>query len=101
MFFHSWAGIGHVMLSSVIVFALIVLTRFFRSRSRRGDDEISAAVRKAGLRSLADAQVVLENVGEWSVVAQSVGPRRLPCARASPALLRQRAPSTFRRCVAI
>jgi hypothetical protein len=24
MFFHSWAGIGHVMLSSVIVFALIV-----------------------------------------------------------------------------
>jgi hypothetical protein len=65
------------------------------------DDEISAAVRKAGLRSLADAQVVLDNVGEWSVVAQSVGPRRLPCARASPALLRQRAPSTFRRCVAI
>jgi ribose 1,5-bisphosphokinase PhnN len=79
MFFHSWAGIGHVMLSSVIVFALIVLTRFFRSRSRRGDDEIRAAVRTAGLRSLADAQVlVLENDGEWSVFAQRVGPRRLP-----------------------
>jgi uncharacterized membrane protein YcaP (DUF421 family) len=32
-------------------------------------DEIRAAVRKAGLRSLADARVVvLENDGEWSVV---------------------------------
>jgi uncharacterized membrane protein YcaP (DUF421 family) len=35
-------------------------------------DEIRAAVRKAGLRSLADARiVVLENDGEWSVVAKS------------------------------
>jgi uncharacterized membrane protein YcaP (DUF421 family) len=35
-------------------------------------DEIRAAVRKAGLRSLSDAQVVvLENDGEWSVVAKS------------------------------
>ena len=34
-------------------------------------DEIRAAVRKAGLRSLADARVVvLENDGEWSVVAK-------------------------------
>jgi uncharacterized membrane protein YcaP (DUF421 family) len=35
-------------------------------------DEIRAAVRKAGLRSLADARVVvLENDGQWSVVAKS------------------------------
>ena len=34
-------------------------------------DEIRAAVRKAGLRSLADARVVvLENDGQWSVVAK-------------------------------
>lgn len=154
MFFHSWAGIGHVMLSSVVVFALIVillrivgqqalakmsgfdvvfavtlgsvvatvvitrdvpifealaalvtllgmqeLTRFAQSRSLRAHhavrqpprvmlwdgqlledrlrassvsaDEIRAAVRKAGLRSLSDARiVVLENDGEWSVVAK-------------------------------
>jgi uncharacterized membrane protein YcaP (DUF421 family) len=38
-------------------------------------DEIRAAVRKAGLRSLADAQVVvLENDGEWSVVAKTAEP---------------------------
>ena len=37
-------------------------------------DEIRAAVRKAGLRSLSDAQVVvLENDGEWSVVAKREG----------------------------
>jgi uncharacterized membrane protein YcaP (DUF421 family) len=37
-------------------------------------DEIRAAVRKAGLRSLADARiVVLENDGEWSVVAKREG----------------------------
>jgi len=37
-------------------------------------DEIRAAVRKAGLRSLSDAQVVvLENDGEWSVVAKGHG----------------------------
>ena len=154
MFFHSWAGIGRVMLSSVVVFAIIVAllrivgqqalakmsgfdvvfavtlgsvvgtvvitrdvpiaeaiaalvtllgmqeaTRFFQSRSLRvhhavrqpprvllwdgslledrlrassvSADEIRAAVRKAGLRSLADARiVVLENDGEWSVVAK-------------------------------
>ena len=152
MFFHSWAGIGRVMLSSVVVFAIIVallrivgqqalakmsgfdvvfavtlgsvvgtvvitrdvpiaeaiaalvtllgmqeVTRFFQSRSLRvhhavrqpprvllwdgslledrlrassvSADEIRAEVRKAGLRSLADARiVVLENDGEWSVV---------------------------------
>ena len=35
-------------------------------------DEIRAAVRKAGLRSLDDALiVVLENDGEWSVIAKS------------------------------
>ena len=35
-------------------------------------DEIRAAVRKAGLRSLGDARVVvLENDGEWSVIAKS------------------------------
>lgn len=35
-------------------------------------DEIRAAVRKAGLRSLSDARVVvLENDGEWSVIAKS------------------------------
>jgi uncharacterized membrane protein YcaP (DUF421 family) len=35
-------------------------------------DEIRAAVRKAGLRSLADVLiVVLENDGEWSVIAKS------------------------------
>jgi uncharacterized membrane protein YcaP (DUF421 family) len=152
MFFHSWAGIGHVMLSSAIVFLIIVallrlvgqqalakmsgfdvvftvtlgsvigtvvitraipileavaalvtllgmqeLTRFFQSRflpvhhavrqpprvmlwngelledrlraSSVSADEIRAAVRKSGLRSLSDAQVVvLENDGEWSVV---------------------------------
>jgi hypothetical protein len=35
-------------------------------------DEIRAAVRKAGLRSLGDAQiVVLENDGEWSVIAKA------------------------------
>jgi uncharacterized membrane protein YcaP (DUF421 family) len=157
MFFHSWAGIGRVMLSSVVVFAIIVvllrivgqqalakmsgfdvvfavtlgsvvgtvvitrdvpiaeafaalitllgmqeLTRFVQSRSLRahhvvrqpprvmlwdGDllddrlrassvsaDEIRAAVRKAGLRSLSDARiVVLENDGEWSVVAKREG----------------------------
>lgn len=34
-------------------------------------DEIRAAVRKAGLRSLRDARaVVLENDGEWSVIAK-------------------------------
>jgi len=154
MFFRSWAGIGHVMLSSAVVFAVIVvllrivgqqalakmsgfdvvfavtlgsvigtvvisreipiaeaitalltllglqeLTRFFQSRFLRvhhivrqpprvmlwdgmlledrlrassvSADEIRAAVRKAGLRSLADARVVvLENDGEWSVVAK-------------------------------
>ena len=38
-------------------------------------DEIRAAVRKAGLRSLSDARiVVLENDGEWSVVAKSDAP---------------------------
>jgi uncharacterized membrane protein YcaP (DUF421 family) len=157
MFFRSWAGIGHVMLASVIVFAIIVallrivgqqalakmsgfdvvfavtlgsvvgtvvisreipiaeaiaalvtllgmqeVTRFFQSRSLRvhhvvrqpprvmlwngelledrlrassvSADEIRAAVRKAGLRSLSDAQVVvLENDGEWSVVAKGHG----------------------------
>jgi uncharacterized membrane protein YcaP (DUF421 family) len=157
MFFHSWAGIGHVMLSSVVVFAIIVVllrivgqqalakmsgfdvvftvtlgsvigtvvitrdvpiaeavaalvtllgmqevTRFFQSRSLRvhhavrqpprvvlwdgelledrlrassvSADEIRAAVRKAGLRSLSDAQiVVLENDGDWSVVAKREG----------------------------
>ena len=157
MFFHSWAGIGHVMLASVVVFAIIVallrvvdqqalakmsgfdvvfavtlgsvvgtvvisreipiaeaiaalvtllgmqeITRFFQSRSLRvhhavrqpprvmlwngelledrlrassvSADEIRAAVRKAGLRSLSEAQVVvLENDGEWSVVAKGEG----------------------------
>ena len=157
MFFHSWARIGHVMLSSVVVFASVVallrfvgqqalakmsgfdvvfavtlgsvvgtvvisrdvaiaeafaalvtllgaqeVTRFFQSRSLRAHhavrqpprvmlwngelledrlrassvsaDEIRAAVRKAGLRSLADARVVvLENDGEWSVVAKREG----------------------------
>lgn len=35
-------------------------------------DEIRAAVRKAGLRSLSDARVVvLENDGDWSVIAKS------------------------------
>jgi uncharacterized membrane protein YcaP (DUF421 family) len=38
-------------------------------------DEIRAAVRKAGLRSLSEVQVVvLENDGEWSVVAKSDTP---------------------------
>jgi uncharacterized membrane protein YcaP (DUF421 family) len=38
-------------------------------------DEVRAAVRKAGLRSLADARVVvLENDGEWSVVARRAEP---------------------------
>lgn len=38
-------------------------------------DELRAAIRKAGLRSLADAQVVvLENDGEWSVVARTDEP---------------------------
>ena len=38
-------------------------------------DEIRAAVRKAGLRSIADARVVvLENDGEWSVVARTAEP---------------------------
>ena len=157
MFFHSWAGIGHVMLSSVVVFAIIVVllrivgqqalakmsgfdvvfavtlgsvigtvvisrdvpiaeavaaivtllgvqevTRFFQSRSLLvhhavrqpprvllwdgelledrlrassvSADEIRAAVRKAGLRSLSDARVVvLENDGDWSVVAKREG----------------------------
>jgi len=37
-------------------------------------DEIRAAVRKAGLRSLSDARaVVLENDGEWSVIAKGDG----------------------------
>lgn len=157
MFFHSWARIGHVMLASVIVFAVIVamlrvvgqqalakmsgfdvvfavtlgsvigtvvisrdvaiteavaalltllgmqeVTRYVQSRSLAvhhavrqpprvmlwdgelledrlrassvSADEIRAAVRKAGLRSLADARiVVLENDGEWSVVAKREG----------------------------
>lgn len=157
MFFHSWTRIGHVMLSSVVVFAIVVallrfvgqqalakmsgfdvvfavtlgsvvgtvvisrdvaiseafaalvtllgaqeLTRYFQSRflpvhhvvrqpprvmlwdgalledrlraSSVSADEIRAAVRKAGLRSLADARiVVLENDGEWSVVAKREG----------------------------
>jgi uncharacterized membrane protein YcaP (DUF421 family) len=35
-------------------------------------DEIRAAVRKAGLRSLSDARVVvLENDGDWSVIAKT------------------------------
>jgi uncharacterized membrane protein YcaP (DUF421 family) len=35
-------------------------------------DEVRAAVRKAGLRSISDAQaVVLENDGEWSVIPAS------------------------------
>jgi uncharacterized membrane protein YcaP (DUF421 family) len=157
MFFHSWAGIGRVMLSSVIVFVIVVallraigqqalakmsgfdvvfavtlgsvvgsvvvtrdvpiaeavaalvtllgvqeLTRFVQSRSLRAHhavrqpprvmlwngelledrlrassvsaDEIRAAVRRAGLRSLSDARVVvLENDGDWSVVAKREG----------------------------
>ena len=157
MFFHSWAGIGRVMLSSVIVFVIVVallravgqqalakmsgfdvvfavtlgsvvgsvvvtrdvpiaeavaalltllgvqeVTRFLQSRSLRvhhavrqpprvmlwdgelledrlrassvSADEIRAAVRKAGLRSLSDARVVvLENDGDWSVVAKREG----------------------------
>jgi uncharacterized membrane protein YcaP (DUF421 family) len=37
-------------------------------------DEVRAAVRKVGLRSLGDALiVVLENDGEWSVIAKSEG----------------------------
>jgi uncharacterized membrane protein YcaP (DUF421 family) len=37
-------------------------------------DEVRAAVRKAGLRSLSDARVVvLENDGEWSVIAKREG----------------------------
>jgi uncharacterized membrane protein YcaP (DUF421 family) len=37
-------------------------------------DEIRAAVRKAGLRSLGDARVVvLENDGQWSVIAKQDG----------------------------
>jgi uncharacterized membrane protein YcaP (DUF421 family) len=154
MFFHSWARIGHVVLASVIVFALVVallrfvgqqalakmsgfdvvfavtlgsvvgtvvisrdvtiseavaalvtllgvqeLTRYVQSRSLRvhhvvrqrprvvlwdgklledrlrsasvSADEIRAAVRRAGLRSLADVRIiVLENDGDWSVVAK-------------------------------
>ena len=38
-------------------------------------DEVRAAVRQAGLRSLSEARVVvLENDGEWSVVAKHDGP---------------------------
>jgi uncharacterized membrane protein YcaP (DUF421 family) len=38
-------------------------------------DEVRAAVRKAGLRSLADVRaVVLENDGDWSVIARRDGP---------------------------
>jgi uncharacterized membrane protein YcaP (DUF421 family) len=38
-------------------------------------DEVRAAVRRAGLRSLSDARiVVLENDGEWSVIAKRDGP---------------------------
>jgi uncharacterized membrane protein YcaP (DUF421 family) len=38
-------------------------------------DEVRAAVRKAGLRSISEVQVVvLENDGEWSVVARSDRP---------------------------
>jgi len=132
MFFHSWAGIGRVMLSSAVVFAVTLgsvvgtvvitreipiaeaiaalvtllgmqeITRYFQARSLRvhhvvrqpprvmlwngelledrlrassvSADEIRAAVRKAGLRSLSDAQVVvLENDGERSVVAKGEG----------------------------
>lgn len=157
MFFHSWARIGHVLLSSVVVFAIVVgllrfvgqqaiakmsgfdvvfavtlgsvigtvvisrdvaisegvaalvallavqeITRFVQSRSLRvhhvvrqrpkvvlwdgqlledrlressvSADEIRAAVRRAGLRSLSDARIiVLENDGDWSVVAKREG----------------------------
>ena len=38
-------------------------------------DEVRAAVRKAGLRSISEVQVVvLENDGEWSVVAKTDAP---------------------------
>jgi uncharacterized membrane protein YcaP (DUF421 family) len=38
-------------------------------------DEVRAAVRKAGLRALSEARVVvLENDGQWSVVAKSSEP---------------------------
>jgi uncharacterized membrane protein YcaP (DUF421 family) len=38
-------------------------------------DEVRAAVRKAGLRSLSDVRVVvLENDGDWSVIAKRDGP---------------------------
>jgi len=38
-------------------------------------DEVRAAVRKAGLRSLSEARaVVLENDGDWSVIAKRDGP---------------------------
>jgi uncharacterized membrane protein YcaP (DUF421 family) len=89
----------HVVLS---LLGVQELTRFFQSRSLRvhhavrqpprvmlwdgelledrlrassvSADEIRAAVRKAGLRSLSDARVVvLENDGEWSVVAKREG----------------------------
>jgi uncharacterized membrane protein YcaP (DUF421 family) len=43
--------------------------------SRVSADEIRAAVRQAGFRSLADVRVVvLENDGEWSVIAKSDSP---------------------------
>jgi uncharacterized membrane protein YcaP (DUF421 family) len=42
--------------------------------SKVSADEIRAAVRKAGLRSLSDARVVvLENDGEWSVIPKTGG----------------------------
>src|SRR5437764_516001 len=155
MFFHSWTSVGRVVLTSAIVFFLIVTllriagqqalarmsgfdvvfavtlgsviatvvitpdiaitdgiaalvtflglqegTRYFQSRflpvhhvvrqpprvmlwdgmlledrlraSSVSADEIRAAVRKAGLRSLSDARiVVLENDGDWSVIAKT------------------------------
>jgi uncharacterized membrane protein YcaP (DUF421 family) len=43
--------------------------------SKVSADEIRAAVRKAGLRSLSDARVVvLENDGDWSVIPKQEGP---------------------------
>lgn len=66
-------GVHHAVRQppKVLVWDGVLLEDRLRATSVSAD-EIRAAVRKAGLRSLADARVVvLENDGDWSVVAKS------------------------------
>jgi uncharacterized membrane protein YcaP (DUF421 family) len=68
-----WLPAHHAVRQSpiVVLWDGVLLDDRLRA-SRISADEVRAATRKAGLASLADARiVVLENDGDWSVIAKS------------------------------